>query len=77
MGGCVAQLTVAGSNTQIIFNDAGAANASANLTFDKTTNLLTVNGNVNAGNFVGSFANGNSNVYIATGERKCHSSSSW
>ena len=39
---------VAGSNTQIIFNDAGLAGASANLTFDKTTNLLTVNGNITA-----------------------------
>ena len=37
---------VAGSNTQIIFNDNGTANASANLTFDKTTNLLTVAGNI-------------------------------
>ena len=29
---------VAGSNTQVIFNDANAAGASANLTFDKITN---------------------------------------
>jgi len=32
---------VAGSNTQVIFNDAGVAGGSANLTFNKTTNLLT------------------------------------
>ena len=32
---------VAGSNTQVIFNDIGVAGATANLTFDKTTNLLT------------------------------------
>ena len=37
---------VAGSNTQIIFNDAGNANGSANLTFNKTTNMLTVSGNL-------------------------------
>ena len=37
---------VAGGNTEIIFNDNGTANASANLTFDKTTNLLTVTGNI-------------------------------
>jgi len=43
---------VAGSNTQVIFNDAGVAGASANLTFDKTTNLLTVNGNI-SGNTAG------------------------
>ena len=39
---------VAGSNTQIIFNDSNVANGSANLTFDKSTNLLTVNGNITA-----------------------------
>lgn len=37
---------VAGSNTQVIFNDDNAAGASANLTFDKTTNILTVTGNI-------------------------------
>ena len=41
---------IAGSNTQVIFNDAGSANGSANLTFDKTTSVLTVTGNVNAAN---------------------------
>jgi hypothetical protein len=41
---------VAGSNTQIIFNDAGSANGSANLTFDKTTNLLTITGNISGSN---------------------------
>ena len=57
---------IAGSNTQVIFNDTGVANGSANFTFDKTTNALTVTGNVTGGNFVGTLANGNSNVYIAT-----------
>ena len=41
---------VAGSNTQVIFNDSNSAGASANLTFDKTTNILSVIGNINAGN---------------------------
>jgi hypothetical protein len=36
--------TVAGANTQIQFNDAGAFGATANLTFDKTTNRLTLGG---------------------------------
>jgi hypothetical protein len=36
--------TVAGANTQIQFNDAGAFGATANLTFDKTTNRLTLSG---------------------------------
>lgn len=35
---------VAGSNTQVQFNDGGNFGATANLTFDKSTNSLTVNG---------------------------------
>jgi hypothetical protein len=39
--------TVQGSNTQVFFNDQGAINGSANLSFVKTTNTLTLtNGNV-------------------------------
>ena len=41
---------VAGSNTQVIFNDDNAAGASANLTFNKATNLLTINGNLTVDN---------------------------
>ena len=41
---------VAGSNTQIVFNDTSIANGSANLTFNKITNILTVIGNINSGN---------------------------
>ena len=42
---------IAGSNTQIVFNDAGSPNGSANLTFNKSTNTFTtgavvVNGNI-------------------------------
>jgi len=40
--------TVGGSNTQVIFNDDAALSGSANYTFDKTTNVLTVTGNVAA-----------------------------
>lgn len=36
----------AGSNTQIMFNDASSMNAVANLTFNKFTNNLTVTGNI-------------------------------
>jgi hypothetical protein len=35
-----------GSNTQVQFNDATSFGGSANLVFDKTTNNLTVSGNV-------------------------------
>lgn len=37
---------VAGSNTQVQFNNAGVFGASANFTFDSSTNVLTVNGNM-------------------------------
>ena len=37
-------LTVGGSNTQVQFNDGGAFGATANLTFNKTNNALTLSG---------------------------------
>jgi hypothetical protein len=36
--------TVAGANTQLQFNDSSSFGASANLTFDKSTNRLTLTG---------------------------------
>ena len=44
-----ANLSSPGSNTQVIFNDAGTANAVSALTFDKASNVLAVTGNVNTG----------------------------
>lgn len=41
---------VAGTDTQVIFNDAGAAAGDAGLTYNKTTDALTVTGFVNGGN---------------------------
>ena len=40
--------TIGGSNTQVIFNDDAALSGSANYTFYKTTNVLTVTGNIAA-----------------------------
>jgi cytoskeletal protein CcmA (bactofilin family) len=42
--------TPGGSNTQVQFNESNNFAASANFTFDSATSLLTVNGNVAAGN---------------------------
>jgi hypothetical protein len=56
-----------GSNTQVLFNDAGNANGSANFTFNKTSNTLSlgnalsVTGNANVGNL------GTSGLITATG----------
>jgi hypothetical protein len=60
IGNIVGNVDAAGANTQVQFNDTGdILGASAGFTFDKTANLLTVNGNVNAVNF-------NGNVYGTT-----------
>jgi hypothetical protein len=62
--------TVQGANTQVLFNDDGALNGNANLTFNKTTSTMTVanlsvTGTLNAGDIsVSSIANGTSNVDI-------------
>jgi hypothetical protein len=40
----------AGGNTQVQFNNSNEFGASANFTFDNSTNLLTVTGNINASN---------------------------
>jgi len=50
VGNISGTLTAPGSNTQVIFNDTGNANATSGLTFNKSTNLLTVTGNVSGGN---------------------------
>lgn len=42
--------SVSGSNTQIQFNDGGTFGASANLTFNKVTNVLTLQGPQALGN---------------------------
>jgi hypothetical protein len=40
--------TASGSNTQVYFNDENSFGATANFTFNKTTNVLTITGNVAA-----------------------------
>lgn len=45
--------TPGGSNTQLQFNDDGVFGGNANLTFDKTTSLLSVTGNAQANFFIG------------------------
>jgi hypothetical protein len=79
-GNIVGNVDAAGSNTQVQFNDTGdILGASAGFTFDKTANLLTVTGNVDAVSFNGNVygttvsvsgnvtaSNTNSNVYGTT-----------
>jgi cytoskeletal protein CcmA (bactofilin family) len=49
-GNISGNIVVPGANTNVLFNNDGNAGASANLTFNTDTNLLTVNGNTNTGN---------------------------
>lgn len=52
---------VAGSNTQVIFNDGGVAGANANFVYNKATSNLTVTGNIIVANAV------TANNFVATG----------
>jgi hypothetical protein len=53
IGNIQGNVSASGANTEILFNDGGIANATSGFTFDKTSNLVTVGGNVNAINFNG------------------------
>jgi hypothetical protein len=58
VGNISGNLSVNGSNTQVIFNDSGLANANAGFTFDKTTGLVSVTGNITANNVSGTLVTG-------------------
>jgi hypothetical protein len=53
VGNISGNLTVAGANTGVVFNDSGLANSVANFTFDKSTSAVSVTGNVTAADFNG------------------------
>jgi len=59
--------TSAGANTQIQISDgSGNFTSGPGFTFDNVSNVLTVPGNAYASNFIGTLANGNSNITMAT-----------
>lgn len=58
VGNISGNINLPGANTEVIFNDAGTANASAGFTFDKTSNSVTVIGNITAGNVITSGSGG-------------------
>jgi filamentous hemagglutinin len=51
-GNISGNVTAAGANTNIQFNDNSLLGGSAAFTFDKTSNLVTVSGNLDAGNLI-------------------------
>jgi hypothetical protein len=59
-GNISGNIVVPGSNTQVLFNNNGLAGASADLTFNDATNVLSTSGNViAAGNISGNYILGN------------------
>lgn len=56
IGNISGNITVPGSNTQVLFNNNGLANATSGFTFDQASNLVTVGGNVSAVGFTGNGA---------------------
>jgi hypothetical protein len=64
LGNISGNLVVAGSNTQVIFNDDGVANAVAGFIFNKSNNFVAVSGNVTAANITatGNVTGGNINT---------------
>ena len=49
-GNISGNLTVPGSNTQVLYNNSGNAGASAGFTFNSASNVVTVTGNIAGGN---------------------------
>jgi hypothetical protein len=63
-GNVSGNITVPGSNTQIIYNNNGQANASAGLTFDAGTNALISTGTVTGSNLLtGGTVSASGNIY--------------
>jgi len=64
IGNVQGNITAPGANTQVIFNDSGTENATAGLTFNKTTNAFFVGnsisavGNITGGNIIGTLITG-------------------
>jgi hypothetical protein len=53
IGNITGNLTVSGANTEVLFNNNGVVGTANTFTFNSATNVLSVAGNVVAGNFVG------------------------
>ena len=51
VGNISGNISAPGGNTEVIFNDAGTANATAGFTFDKTSNSVIIVGNATANTF--------------------------
>ena len=61
-GNVSGNLQAPGSNTEILFNDEGAVHSASGITYNKTSNLVTLSGNISVGNIANL-----SNVVFTTG----------
>jgi len=52
VGNISGNIVIPGSNTGVVFNDAGNANTSTAFTFNKSSNVVTASGNISAGNLI-------------------------
>jgi hypothetical protein len=57
-GDITGNIAAAGSNTELQFNNNNSLGASANLTFNNSTNVLNVTGNIVGSNVIGTVVNG-------------------
>lgn len=87
------ELTMAGANTEVVFNDSARANTSSGMTFNKSSNVLTVSNTVMVGNSTVNavvtstslrLANSTSNTVISipsasdwSGNKFLHANGSW
>lgn len=62
LGNITGNFTIPGGNTQVIFNTSGNADASTNFTFNKSTNVLQVTGNVSTGNVLSTTTSASGNI---------------
>ena len=53
IGNISGNLTVPGTNTEVLFNNSGVVGTANAFTFNSATSILSVNGNVLGGNFIG------------------------
>lgn len=53
VGNVTGNITLGGGNREVIYNNSGVTGSSPNFTFNSTTNVLDVNGNIDATYFIG------------------------
>ena len=66
VGNISGNIVVPGSNTEVLFNSNGSANASNAFTFNQSSNVMTLNGNIIAGNIFANLGTIVANTFTGT-----------